>query len=81
MSEMGRTEIHSGLATFFVAACVLSLLTVSFYQHILLSDDDRGLRGGPFVDFVAALGGMGESVAERGSAIDRFFSVNRAVKQ
>ena len=55
LPEIARTDVRPGVARLFVAACLLSLLAVPLFQHVLPSGDDWGLRAGPFADFTANL--------------------------
>ncbi len=81
LPEIAWTEVRTGAARAFVATCVLSLLVVPLFQHALPSGDDRGLRAGPFANFIANLRAMGEAEVEPTGVWDRFFRTNRALKQ
>ncbi len=81
LPEIARTNVRAGAARLFIAACGLSLLLVPLFQHVLPSGDEWGLRAGPFADFTASVGNVGEGTAGESGAWDRFFGVNRALKQ
>ena len=81
LPEIARTEVRAGSARAFVAACLLSLLAVPLFQHVLPSGDAWGLRAGPFADFITNLRATGEAEIEAAGAWDRFFRTNRAFKQ
>ncbi len=91
LPEIARTDVRTGAARLFVAACLLSLLSVPLFQHVLPSGDgppeggqtdNWGLRAGPFDDFVATAGSISaDKNLEAQSAWARFFGANRALKQ
>ena len=87
LPETARTDVRPASARVFVALCLASLLFVPLSQHLLPSGDERGLRAGPFADFVAAVSGMstGTEAAAHGRSETgtwaRFLGVNRALKQ
>ena len=81
LPEIAWTEVRGGVAWTFVVACVLSLLAVPLFQHLLPAGDESGLRAGPFADFTAAIGAMGGVAAEPAGVAGRFFRANRNLKQ
>ena len=82
LPEIAQTEVRAGVARLFVAACcLLSLLSIPLFQHVLPSGDDWGLRAGPFADFATAIGSMGGADTEPASLARRFLATNRALKE
>ena len=81
LPESAHTEIRSRPAWLFASACVLSLLLVPLFQHVLPTGEASGLRSGPFADFAASVGSLGTDTGTTSGFWDRFFHRNRLLKQ
>ncbi len=95
LPEIARTDVRPGVARLFVAACLLSLLAVPLFQHVLPSGegppeggqmDTWGLRAGPFADFATSIASMNATadaapLAPGAGVWSRFLRTNRALKQ
>ncbi len=83
LPEIARTDVRAGTARLFVGACLVSLLIVPLFQHLLPSGEAWGPRAGPFADLGSAITSLDAGVGgeEGDGAAQRFLRANRALKQ